>query len=240
MGQYALLTRPGARENNEDAIWLGEREGNLCMILADGLGGHGSGEMASAAAVETCRSLWSAVTPENFSTGVFFRTCEDKLETMQAEAHDFSGMKTTVVLCRTINGCFYCAHVGDSRMYYFRGGKILCRTLDHSVPQMLVFSKQIKEKQIRNHPDRNRLLKVMGERENELYFEEMEPFSIRSGDAILMLSDGFWENVEDKEMQKTLKKSSSPEEWLAAMETIAVERARNKNMDNYSAIAVWL
>ena len=239
MGQYALLTKPGARENNEDAVWLGENSGNLCMLLADGLGGHGSGEVASATAVEVCQSVWTNSAPEEFSTSLFFQKCEQQLEEKQAQSHDFSGMKTTVVLCRTVNDIFYCAHVGDSRMYYFRRGKILCRTFDHSVPQMLVLSKQIKEKQIRNHPDRNRLLKVMGERENDLYFEESDPIQIRTGDAILMASDGFWENVEDKEMQKTLKKAASPEDWLLHMEQIAVERARNKNMDNYSAIAVW-
>jgi serine/threonine protein phosphatase PrpC len=54
-----------------------------------------------------------------------------------------------------------------------------------------------------------------------------------------MASDGFWENVEDREMQKTLKKSADPQKWLCQMEQIAVERAKNKNMDNYSAIAVW-
>jgi serine/threonine protein phosphatase PrpC len=239
MEKYAMLTRPGARENNEDAIWLGEKRENLCMLLADGLGGHGSGEVASAAAVATCKKIWEECGPEKFSVSAFFEECERKLEELQAQAHDFSGMKTTIVLCRTMDERFYCAHVGDSRMYYFRRGRILCRTLDHSVPQMLVFSKEIKERQIRNHPDRNRLLKVMGDRENELYFEEMEPIPIRQGDAVLMASDGFWENVEDREMQKTLKKSADPQKWLCQMEQIAVERAKNKNMDNYSAIAVW-
>lgn len=240
MGRYALLTMPGERENNEDAIWLGEKEGDYCMLLADGLGGHGSGEIASAAAVELCRKIWMESDPETFSVASFFRDCEKKLEELQEEAHDFSGMKTTVVLCRTVNHLFYCAHVGDSRMYYFRRGKLLCRTLDHSVPQMLVFSKEIKEKQIRNHPDRNRLLKVMGERSTEVYFEEQDPIPVQEGDAVLMVSDGLWENVDDKEMKKTLKKAASPEEWVSLMEQIALKRARNKNMDNYSAIAVWL
>jgi serine/threonine protein phosphatase PrpC len=239
MEKYALLTKPGERENNEDAVWLGEKGTDLCMLLADGLGGHGSGEAASRAAVETCRKIWTESAPEDFSTYLYFRSCEDKLEELQDLAHDFTGMKTTVVLCRTRNGQLYCAHVGDSRMYYFRRGKIISRTLDHSVPQMLVFSKEIKEKQIRNHPDRNRLLKVMGDRNQDLYFEEMTPISVRTGDAVLLASDGFWENVEDREMQKALQKAVSPENWLSRMEQIAVERARNKNMDNYSAIAVW-
>ncbi len=240
MSSYATLTRPGERENNEDAIWVGYKADALCMLLADGLGGHGSGEVASAIAVDTCRSLWNNSTAQSFSTAGFFELCEQRLEERQRIKHDFSGMKTTVVLCRTLGDELLCAHVGDSRMYYFRRGKILCRTLDHSVPQMLVFSKEIKEKQIRNHPDRNRLLKVMGERESELFFEEMKPITMRSGDAVLMMSDGFWENVEDKEMQKCLKAASSPEDWLSRMEDIAVNRAKNKNMDNYSAIAVWI
>lgn len=66
-------------------------------------------------------------------------------------------------------------HVGDSRLYYFKNGKIVKRTLDHSVPQMLVARGEIDEKEIRHHPDRNRLVRVMGMEWDEPKYQVSEP-----------------------------------------------------------------
>ena len=71
-------------------------------------------------------------------------------------------MKTTVVVLHIKNKNARWAHVGDSRLYFFKNKKLIERTLDHSVPQNLVVCKEIKEKDIRYHADRNRLLRVLG------------------------------------------------------------------------------
>ena len=91
-------------------------------------------------------------------------------------------------------------HVGDSRLYYFKNGRIVKRTLDHSVPQMLVAAGEIDEKEIRHHPDRNRLVRVMGMEWDEPKYQVSEPMPEEPGQAFLLCSDGFWENIEEEQI----------------------------------------
>ena len=104
--------------------------------------------------------------------------------------------------------------------------------MDHSVPQMLVMAREIKEKDIRNHPDRNRLLKVMGIEWEEPAFKIEEPLRTDECQAILMCSDGFWELITEKEMCKILKKSNTVQEWIEKMAEVVQENGKDKNMDN--------
>ena len=133
----------------------------------------------------------------------------------------------------------YIGHVGDSRAYVFHHGKVKTRTLDHSIPQMLVLSREIKESQIRNHPDRNIVLRVLGVEWEEPMYELKEPMHLKNGQAFLLCSDGFWELIEEKQMCDLLKRSASPEEWLMQMAQVVKTNGMGRNMDNYSAIAVW-
>ncbi len=130
-------------------------------------------------------------------------------------------------------------HVGDSRLYAFAKNKVKLRTLDHSVPQMLVFAREIKEKQIRNHPDRNRLLRVMGIEWEKPMYELAEQTQLEKYQAFLLCSDGFWELIDEKQMCKLLKNSSTVEEWMQAMVEVIKQNGIGKNMDNYTAIALW-
>lgn len=80
----------------------------------------------------------------------------------QKETREYADMKTTMVLLLISGNRAYWGHIGDSRLYYFKKNKMITRTLDHSVPQMLVNTGEIKEKDIRGHEDRSRLLRVVG------------------------------------------------------------------------------
>ena len=148
-------------------------------------------------------------------------------------------MKTTGVAIVTDDRNAYIGHVGDSRGYVFCRNKVKTRTLDHSIPQMLVLSREIKEDQIRNHPDRNTLLRVMGVEWDEAMYELMAPIPLRKCQAFLLCSDGFWELIDEREMCAQLKKANSVEEWLDNMVKIVRANGEGKNMDNFSAIAVW-
>ena len=119
-------------------------------------------------------------------------------------------MKTTVVMLCVSGNNAYWTHVGDSRLYFFRKGKLVLHTKDHSIPQMLVAAGEIKEKNIRRHPDRNKLLRVMGTDWEEPQYAVSDPIELQEGDAFLLCSDGFWENIVEKQMQKCLKKQKVP------------------------------
>lgn len=239
--QYAMMSERGSREINEDYVGkvLAEDNNKGCFVLCDGLGGHGHGEVASRLVVESIlQSYQTGQKDKNFIEAAI-QMGQDKLLALQREKHEQSEMKTTaVVLCIDEMICW--CHVGDSRLYYFKKKKLIQRTLDHSVPQMLVYAGEIKEKEIRNHPDRNRLLRVMGMEWTSNSYTLSDPVEKTGDQAFLLCSDGFWELIVEKEMQKCLKKAKTPEEWLELMKQIILKNGSNRDMDNFSAVAVWL
>ena len=119
-------------------------------------------------------------------------------------------------------------------------GKYILRTLDHSVPQMMVSRGDLREKDIRKHEDRNRLLRVMGAEWDSPKYQMTGPVPVTRHTSFLLCSDGFWELIDEKMMCRTLKKAKNAREWLGAMEQIVLENGRGTNMDNYSAIAVFV
>jgi serine/threonine protein phosphatase PrpC len=147
-------------------------------------------------------------------------------------------MKTTGV-CFVISGgkCQW-GHIGDSRLYAFRKNKVALRTLDHSVTQMLVLSGEIKEKHMPHHPDRNRLLRVIGVDWDSPRYNISEQFPVSDFQAFLLCTDGFWEFITAKKMGSFLKKSKTAAEWLALMEAEIAKNGKGKDMDNFTAIAV--
>ena len=240
--QYDMISCLGGRPVNEDSIGVTECGGLTCFVVADGLGGHGGGDTASRLAVrafdavfsEGCGRPCTDLLPE-----AFLRSQEDILQEQQRMGLP-SQMKTTATALAIQGGQAVWGHIGDSRLYAFERNKVKLRTLDHSVPQMLALSGEIREKDIRGHPDRNRLLRVLGVAGEAPRFEVSEVWPADQFQAFLVCSDGFWELITEKEMGKLLKKSRTPREWLAQMRDTVEQRGRDTDMDNYSAIAVMI
>ncbi len=245
MFTYAYTTNEGNREINEDSVLALENDGHGCFVVADGLGGHDLGEVASRLAVETFFDAFSAreEAKEETDMGNFlnetFLNAQERIMQEQQNRHMPEGMKTTCVSLLLSETSAVWGHVGDSRLYAFKKNKVKERTLDHSVPQMLVMAGDIKEKQIRHHPDRNRLLRVMGipwERNKQ---EISDVKDICEYQAFLLCTDGFWELIEEKTMCKLLKKSGDVNEWLSSMQREVEKNGASTDMDNYTAVAVW-
>lgn len=237
---YATFTDVGTCEINEDSIGVFEKDNKKCMILCDGLGGHGKGEVASGLVVDLFGQIFAqneASADDFFETA--FGMAQQELLAEQEKLHAKAEMKTTAVCLYIEDNKVSCAHVGDSRLYYFHKNKYKQRTIDHSVPQMLVMARDIKEKEIRNHPDRNRLLKVMGIEWTKNQYEIEHWKDADKSTAYLLCSDGFWELIDEKMMCKLLKQSNTVEEWVASMAEVVKANGQGKKMDNYSAIAVW-
>lgn len=237
---YAMRSRDGDRSRNEDNIRMEEKSGEYLFALADGLGGHGKGDEASRIATEQACQVFKRSTPGTDCLEEAFRTAQESILAEKERRGLYSSMKTTMVLLHLEQAAAKWAHVGDSRLYVFCGGKVQTRTRDHSVPQMLVLNGEIKESEIRHHPDRNCVLRAMGGDDDNCSCDQSEVYPLEPGCVFLMCTDGFWELILESDMERTLRKASSPAHWLDQMEEIVLKNGADVNMDNYSAIAVWV
>lgn len=236
---YKMVTHKGSREHNEDSGICLEAGENFCFVVADGLGGHGKGEAASQKVIEVFEREFKAVygNAEDL-LNIAFCSAQGEILAQQQKCGSKLDMKTTAVcLCITGKYCQW-GHIGDSRLYVFRKNKIFRRTLDHSVPQMLVLSGEIKDRHISAHPDRNRLLRVIGVDWDSPRYELSEPLSLADCQAFLLCTDGFWEYIEHKKMCGFLKKSKTADEWLNLMTAEVEKNGKGRDMDNYTAITV--
>lgn len=234
---YETITDTGERMINEDYLRAWNQEYKNYYVLCDGLGGHGDGDVASKFVTDAMYDgLYTRKMPLE---EVILRAQSQLLQKQELEGKQDS-MKTTLTCLELRGEMARFAHVGDSRIYWFHKGRCKLRSRDHSVPQMLADSGAISEKDIRHHPDRSRLLRVMGTDWNKPKYEMVENIPLSRGSSFLLCSDGFWELIEEKEMSKLLKKAETPGMWLENMEKIVRERGKGTNMDNYSAIAVFV
>ncbi len=236
---YCIHTDVGNREVNEDSVGQHKECNRHCFVLADGLGGHGSGECASALAVKTVLELFAEDYDEDFLDKSFTIAQSNVMEEQKIDKTKYD-MKTTLVTLVIDGDRVRWGHIGDSRLYHFYKNKVADRTLDHSVPQMLVNLGEIKDKDIRGHEDRNRLLRVIGTPWNNHSYELSKSIQTRKCQAFLLCSDGFWELIEEKNMTSYLKKAKSVDEWMELMVKEVMNNGKGINMDNNSAIAVWM
>ncbi len=241
MIEYATFSDIGEKENNEDAVkvFVNQPLSTYGFVLADGLGGHGNGDVASNLVVDC---VGAAIENTDDFGGIFIDQCFDTAQDMLMEEKEIKGLpsiKTTLTLLLLTDKTAQWGHIGDSRIYHFRGGKVLSRTLDHSLPQMLVDSGQIKESEIRRHPERNVLLQAMGaEWTTQGYEIDQRNQTVLKGDSFLVCSDGFWDWIDEKRMIKILKKEMSAYDALQEMAAEVKAAGIGKGMDNFSAILV--
>jgi serine/threonine protein phosphatase PrpC len=235
---FAMVSKHGSRTLNEDYCRILDAPHGWLFAVADGLGGHGRGEEASKAVADVSAEVFKMNPPNMLDE--CFRRGQDYLMAEQIRLGAQNEMKTTLVLLNLCGGIAQAGFIGDSRFYHFKGHKYISRSLDHSVPQILATNKQIKESQIRGHEDRNRLLRVMGVEWNAPKYELLPPINTGDKDRFLLCTDGFWELIDEAQMQKALKAAKSPQAWLDAMEETVIRAGADKNMDNYTAVAIWM
>jgi PPM family protein phosphatase len=235
----ARLSFRGSYAINEDAVGEVERRGVALRVVADGLGGHARGEVAARLAVACCLRRFGGEGAGNATA--LRELCADAHHALADLARQDGGgraPRSTIVALVTDAAAARWAHVGDSRLYHFREGRVYSRTRDHSVPEMLYHAGEIEERAMREHPDRNRLLQVLGQSETpRICVSDVLPLA--AGDAFLLCSDGWWEAVGEDVMEGTLRGAREPADWLASM-AATIQAAARPGQDNYSAVAVMV
>lgn len=199
------------RATNEDAFLVDEAAG--LFIVADGLGGHNAGEVASSLAVKEigrhiAEDRGKDIHDAGFSVNHAILDANDTIIQTAEKCESLKGMGTTVVLALVLGAGMVVAHVGDSRAYLLRSGSLKRLTEDHSLVGRWVSQGIITSEAARYHPDRHTVLMALGIG-NISPSIHYEPLQLQ--DQILLCSDGLTEMLTDMEIQKVILGVESPQ-----------------------------
>ena len=242
--EVALMTDRGGRKYNEDACGHWHSKRHLCCVLADGAGGHGGGDVASRIAVQELIGRFAQQPTERASElDRLLRVTNDVLIGQRVPGTVKQDMHSTVVclVIDFIGHTAHWAHAGDSRMYWFRRGRLRDRTRDHSLVQSLVDNGVLKAEEARTHPKRSELRSALGIASDVLEVSAGEgDEEVEAGDAFLLCTDGVWEYLPDTVLERTLASSANPAAWIGELAVEVRKAASHKTShDNFTALTVW-
>ena len=230
-------TCTGGREYNQDTVGISESSSGAVYVVADGLGGHLHGEMASKCAVDT---FLEAELPQSAELASWL---EEQItlanQSILSLQEQYGNMKTTVSSLIIQDDRAAWAHVGDSRLYYLHGKTIEAFTQDHSVAYKKYLSGEISREEIGSDVDQSSLLRTLGNptRCKPVFGEPGHP--IEANDGFLLCSDGFWEYVLDDEILVDYLKADCAQTWAELLLLRVMERIDAGN-DNLSVITVMV
>ncbi len=230
----------GGRKMNQDRMGYSYTRDAVLLLLADGMGGHLRGEVASTIAMQTIGTLFQQNAnpyikkPEQFLEDSFF-AAHREIHRYRAINNLPETPRTTIVVCLIQHNTAYWAHCGDSRLYWMRGGQILSRTRDHSRIETLIAQGKADPSERETHPDRNKLFNCLGA-PNLPIVEISRRASLQAGDIMLLCSDGLWSILPDHELAQRLHESTivrAVPDMVNAATSIA-----GKSSDNVTALAM--
>lgn len=200
------------RETNEDSIGYFapgdplavERKGHL-YVVADGLGGHSAGEVASSTAVATLGEEYYS--PSNHTRiepalRQAVQTANLRIHELTHRHPEYRSMETTLSALVVAGSGAYVAHIGDTRVYHWREGRLNQLTSDHSEAAELVRLRILKPERVRDHPGRNVLTRTLGSRLIPRPDYLRQP--VLRGDQFAICSDGLWSEIDDSELNEVL------------------------------------
>jgi len=239
--KYALVkeSRLGGRKINQDRLGEWATPGALLVAVADGLGGHAHGEIAAQVAVDFLGRAFlqeakpKLPNPDRFLARIMAAAHVAILR--EAESRRLREVpRTVLVACLVQDGIAYWAHIGDSRLYLVRKGRVLARTRDHSFVQQLVDEGRIREEAASSHPERNRLLQCLGGFQAPQVAAAWE--RLEKDDILLLCSDGLWGPLTQRQIVNALMAHPLPTAVASLLE-LAEARA-GREADNTTVLAV--
>lgn len=235
----SVQTDPGCvREANEDSgrfikpsdpRLLAQK--GLLTVVADGMGGHSAGEVASRMAIEiVCRVYYQleGEAPEVLKAA--FEEANRQIYEASVGDEKLSGMGTTCTALVLRNGSAFAAHVGDSRLYMARGGEVYLMTEDHSAVMEMVKQGIISQAEARHHADKNVILRALGTTPQIEVSVWEKPLPVRTEDQFILCSDGLYDLVEDAELKQVLADTGDPYGACERLIALARERGGHDNI----------
>lgn len=230
--RYGAKTDAGkVRELNEDAFLAD----GLVFAVADGMGGHQAGEVASALALDIIRASFKKIPADNLEdyTQEVIKKANLKIFNQARTKSDQQGMGTTLTLAVPHQNKILIAQVGDSRAYHLQGDKLAQVTTDHSLVQNMVAEGRLSSEEAQVHPLRSVITRALGAEEAiEVDFVD---FEVKEGDKILLATDGLTSMLKEKEIAQIVEENKEPEAICGAL----VEEANQKGgLDNITVVLI--
>ena len=233
-------SKVGDRDGNEDRVGYSFTKDVLLMVIADGMGGHHGGEIASEITVQDITQRFRQEAQPKLKRPFEFLMNAIQGAHRAIVAHaDRNNMlecpRTTCVACVVQNGYAYWAHAGDSRLYVLRRGNLIGATQDHSKVQQLVDSGQITPEQAARHPDRNKIYSCLGGVVPPAIDMGRE-VRLEPGDTVMLSTDGFWAQIPATILGRMLTQKALPSLMPGLMNE--AHRRANGESDNLSVVAM--
>lgn len=219
------------RKGNEDSYLINE---SLSLFaVADGMGGHEAGEVASELAVQTLEKAMLDGANQQGDLLSAIQQANSEIYHKAQENPSLHGMGTTITVVHCLAGQVSIGHVGDSRAYLLRRGQATLLTRDHSLVNELVRCGQISEEEAENHPQRHIVTRALGT-EPTVEVDLLSPV-IEPGDIILLCSDGLSNLVKGDEMAQIMQHNASTSLALKTLKQLALDRG---GFDNITALLI--
>lgn len=235
MKAYSITDIGRQRSMNQDFVYASDQPvGNLknLLIVADGMGGHNAGDLASRYTVELMVDYIEKAQEERPIPllGNAIHHANELVMEKARTAKEYEGMGTTLVAATIKDEYLYVANVGDSRLYLI-DQEIEQITRDHSLVEEMIHVGELQRKDARSHPDRNVITRAVGVRVPvRVDFFDVK---LEKGDKVLLCSDGLTNMVEDEDILQIVRKSDSIKE---AANRLVTEANRNGGKDNISVV----
>lgn len=240
--EWAAKTHIGKiRDKNEDSYYV-EEKNNHIFIVADGMGGHNAGEIASEMAIQKVSKFIddklhgiSLINDEDISN--LIRKAIDKgnseIYRQALSFENWDGMGTTITMALFLNDRVYLGHVGDSRAYLLRNGELTQLTEDHTLVGELVKNGSITEVEAKNHPKRNVITKALGTQISPL--PDIISYDLYDGDIIILCTDGLTNAVDNHLIKKSFLNSLNLQ---VACDNLVDQANKKGGFDNITLIAI--
>ncbi|GAE24200.1 protein serine/threonine phosphatase PrpC [Halalkalibacter wakoensis JCM 9140] len=237
--EFTFRTDVGkVRAHNEDSGGVFKNEVGVLAVVADGMGGHRAGDVASSMTTNLLREAWDEVT-EMTSVLDAERWLTEQFEQINLKLHvhakkhtECQGMGTTLVAALCTDEFVSIAHIGDSRAYLFNEFGFQLKTADHSLVQELVRKGQLTEEEAEHHPRRNVLLRALGT-EEEIKLD-VTTLQVEDEQYLLLCSDGLTNKVNHDELKRNLEQ---PEELPSKAEKL-IDLANERGGEDNITIAL--
>ncbi|HLW30733.1 MAG TPA: protein phosphatase 2C domain-containing protein [Aequorivita sp.] len=237
---YAVSETGPVRDHNEDSIAFSFPENdrqNLIAVVADGMGGHNAGEVASKMAcdllLDYCMNNWKQLSPEKLLHKAFLKAHQEIVAAGKSNIEQ-EGMGTTATSVIIQQDVCYIGHIGDSRVYLLRNGALMQLSTDHTLVNEMFESGEITERERDHHPMKNVLLQALGTTPTIQPQIPCDGWAINEGDRLLLCSDGVYDALSVEDI-KDLLLMEQPEFVLECLSATATSRNVS---DNFSALLI--